>query len=98
MMATTQPEDLAGHDPITLAAFSFSGTDFRGNYGVLEEIAQKENLTIEPGALAVIARMAEGSLRDALSLLEQAQSVLRRRDPGQRSARIARGRAGRFAQ
>ncbi len=40
----------------------------------LQEIAAKENLTIEPGALAVIARMAEGSLRDALSLLEQARA------------------------
>ena len=40
----------------------------------MEEIASKENLQIEPGALAVIARMAEGSLRDALSLLEQARA------------------------
>jgi len=40
----------------------------------LKEIAQKENLKIEPGAIAVIARMAEGSLRDALSLLEQARA------------------------
>src|SRR5207302_3026217 len=42
--------------------------------GRLEEIAQRENLQIEAGALAVIARMAEGSLRDALSLLEQARA------------------------
>src|SRR6202012_5986413 len=33
-----------------------------------------ENREIEPGALAVIARMAEGSMRDALSLLEQARA------------------------
>src|SRR5205085_1910131 len=38
------------------------------------EIAQKEELKIEPGAMAVIARMAEGSLRDALSLVEQARA------------------------
>jgi len=31
-------------------------------------------LKIDPGAMAVIARMAEGSLRDALSLLEQARA------------------------
>ncbi len=42
--------------------------------GRLKEIAEKENLKIEPGAMAVIARMAEGSLRDALSLLEQARA------------------------
>jgi len=35
---------------------------------------KKKILKIEPGAMAVIARMAEGSLRDALSLLEQARA------------------------
>src|SRR5271155_5818118 len=34
----------------------------------LESIAGKEHVTIEPGALALIARAAEGSARDSLSL------------------------------
>jgi DNA polymerase III gamma/tau subunit len=34
----------------------------------------KENLTAEPGAIGVMARAAEGSLRDGLSLLEQARA------------------------
>src|SRR5712672_2490018 len=38
----------------------------------LEGIAAKEALTAEPEALALIARAAEGSVRDALSLLDQA--------------------------
>src|SRR5690348_9301653 len=38
----------------------------------LEGIATKEGLTAEPEALALIARAAEGSVRDALSLLDQA--------------------------
>ncbi len=38
----------------------------------LETIAQKENVKIARGALALIARAAEGSARDALSLLDQA--------------------------
>jgi len=38
----------------------------------LGQIAAKENVTIEEGALALIARAAEGSARDALSLLDQA--------------------------
>jgi DNA polymerase-3 subunit gamma/tau len=38
----------------------------------LEGIAAKEAIEIEPGALALIARAAEGSVRDALSLLDQA--------------------------
>jgi DNA polymerase-3 subunit gamma/tau len=35
-------------------------------------IAGKENVGVEPEALALIARAAEGSVRDALSLLDQA--------------------------
>jgi len=38
----------------------------------LEGIAAKEAITAEPEALALIARAAEGSVRDALSLLDQA--------------------------
>ncbi|HVJ50962.1 MAG TPA: DNA polymerase III subunit gamma/tau [Aliidongia sp.] len=36
------------------------------------EIALKEAVTIEPGALALIARAADGSVRDGLSILDQA--------------------------
>jgi DNA polymerase III subunit gamma/tau len=38
----------------------------------LESIATKEMVEIEPAALALIARAAEGSVRDSLSLLDQA--------------------------
>src|SRR6202795_4619994 len=38
----------------------------------LEGIAAKENIEVEPAALALIARAAEGSVRDALSLFDQA--------------------------
>jgi DNA polymerase-3 subunit gamma/tau len=38
----------------------------------LASIATKEKVQIEPAALALIARAAEGSVRDALSLLDQA--------------------------
>jgi DNA polymerase-3 subunit gamma/tau len=38
----------------------------------LEGIAAKENVQVEPDALALIARAAEGSVRDSLSLLDQA--------------------------
>ncbi|HXW25991.1 MAG TPA: DNA polymerase III subunit gamma/tau [Xanthobacteraceae bacterium] len=38
----------------------------------LEAIAAKEGIAAEPDALALIARAAEGSVRDALSLLDQA--------------------------
>ena len=38
----------------------------------LEEICAKESITAEAEALALIARAAEGSVRDALSLMDQA--------------------------
>jgi len=38
----------------------------------LEGIAGKEGITAEPDALALLARAAEGSVRDALSLFDQA--------------------------
>ena len=40
----------------------------------LERICAKEGITVEPEALALIARAAEGSVRDSLSLLDQAIS------------------------
>ncbi len=39
--------------------------------GLLSNIAQKENINIDDSALAVIAGQSGGSLRDALSLLDQ---------------------------
>src|SRR5213082_785141 len=38
----------------------------------LETIARREAIEVEPAAFALIARAAEGSVRDALSLLDQA--------------------------
>ncbi|HEX5794378.1 MAG TPA: DNA polymerase III subunit gamma/tau [Geminicoccaceae bacterium] len=42
----------------------------------LAEIAAKEGVRIEPGALALLVRAAEGSVRDGLSLLDQAIALL----------------------
>ena len=74
VMATTEPENLVDTIRSRSQHFHFRALTFAEITGRLEEIATKENLQIEPGALAVIARMAEGSLRDALSLLEQARA------------------------
>src|SRR5579862_6189774 len=74
VMATTQPEDLGDTIRSRSQHFHFRALTFAEITGRLEEIAARENLKIEAGALAVIARMAEGSLRDALSLLEQARA------------------------
>jgi DNA polymerase III subunit gamma/tau len=74
VMATTEPENLVDTIRSRSQHFHFRALTFAEITGRLQEIAEKENLQIEPGALAVIARMAEGSLRDALSLLEQARA------------------------
>ncbi len=39
--------------------------------GRIGEIAEKEGLPLDPGVIALVARSAEGSMRDALSLLDQ---------------------------
>ena len=74
VMATTQPEDLVDTIRSRSQHFHFRALTFGEITACLEEIAQKENLKIDAGALAVISRMAEGSMRDALSLLEQARA------------------------
>jgi DNA polymerase-3 subunit gamma/tau len=74
VMATTQPEDLGDTIRSRSQHFHFRALTFAEIASRIEEIAKLENLKIEPGAVAVLARMAEGSLRDALSLLEQARA------------------------
>jgi len=74
VMATTQPEDLEDTIRSRSQHFHFRALTFNEIASRLQYIASKENLKIDDGALAVIARMAEGSMRDALSLLEQARA------------------------
>ena len=74
VMATTQPEDLEDTIRSRSQHFHFRALTFKEITDRLKFIAEKENLKIEDGALSVIARMAEGSMRDALSLLEQARA------------------------
>jgi DNA polymerase-3 subunit gamma/tau len=74
VMATTQPEDLADTIRSRSQHFHFRALSFAEISNALVEICAKEKLTAEPGAIAVMARAAEGSLRDGLSLLEQARA------------------------
>jgi DNA polymerase-3 subunit gamma/tau len=74
VMATTEPENLADTIRSRSQHFHFRALSFAEINGALSAIVEKEGLTAEPGALAVMARAAEGSLRDALSLLEQARA------------------------
>jgi DNA polymerase III subunit gamma/tau len=47
---------------------------------LLEQLAQNENLQVEPEALTLIARQATGAMRDAISLLDQLASTAQKID------------------
>jgi DNA polymerase III subunit gamma/tau len=72
VMATTQPEDLEDTIRSRSQHFHFRALSFGEIVDALGVIGKKEGLDVTTGALAVIARGADGSLRDAMSLLEQA--------------------------
>jgi DNA polymerase III subunit gamma/tau len=71
LLATTDPQKL----PVTVLSrcLQFNLKRFPPGliYQRLTEIAQAEKLEFEPDALRLVARAAEGSMRDALSLLDQ---------------------------
>jgi len=72
LFATTEIEKV----PVTVRSrcqrFDLRRVDSQLLAAHLKNICAQENVTIEPEALALIARAAEGSVRDALSLLDQA--------------------------
>lgn len=72
ILATTQPEDLVDTIKSRAQLFQFRSLAFQEIADAVAHITKEEKLKIEPGAQAVLARAAEGSLRDGLSLLEQA--------------------------
>jgi DNA polymerase-3 subunit gamma/tau len=74
IMATTQPEDLADTIRSRSQHFHFRALSFTEISDAVIDICKKEGLTAEPGGIAVMARAAEGSVRDGLSLLEQARA------------------------
>ena len=74
ILATTRAEDLVETIKSRAQLFQFRSLTFKEIAGEIERIAKAENLKIESGAVGVLARAADGSLRDGLSLLEQAIS------------------------
>src|SRR6201998_30686 len=74
VMATTEPEDLVDTIRSRSQNLHFRALTFNEIADRIRFIAKEENLAIADGAVAVIARIAEGSMRDALSLLEQARA------------------------
>src|SRR5579864_9130939 len=74
VMATTQPEDLVDTIRSRSQHFHFRALSFAEISEALGGIAKKEDLDVEVGAVSVMSRAADGSLRDAMSLLEQARA------------------------
>jgi DNA polymerase-3 subunit gamma/tau len=74
IMATTEPRKL----PLTVISrcqrYEFKPISIELAEKRLQEVAEKEGIKIDPEGLMLLAMRAEGSLRDALSLFEQAVS------------------------
>lgn len=71
MMATTEPNDVPATVRSRTLRFDFHLVSHQGLRLTLERIAAAESISIDSGALDVIATEAAGSLRDAQSLLDQ---------------------------
>jgi DNA polymerase-3 subunit gamma/tau len=74
MMATTQPEDIPQTIRSRCQHFSFHAVRFEEIVDHLREIGKTENLTVDEDALALLAEAGDGSMRDALSIMDQAIS------------------------
>ena len=72
MMATTEPENIPQTIRSRCQHFSFHAVKFDDILGQLKMIAQQENVIAENAALALLAEAGDGSMRDALSIMDQA--------------------------
>ncbi len=71
ILATTESHKLIPTILSRCQRFDFKRLSYIDIVKKLDDICQSEGLTIEPGALNLVARSATGSLRDAENLLEQ---------------------------
>ncbi|MBN1219254.1 MAG: DNA polymerase III subunit gamma/tau [Anaerolineae bacterium] len=71
VLATTEPERIPATITSRCQRFDFKRIKLADIVGRLEHIVTQEGLSAEPEALAYIARQASGSMRDAISLLDQ---------------------------
>ncbi len=72
MMATTQPEDIPQTIRSRCQHFSFHAVKFDDIVQQLTQISMQEGILADPQALALLAEAGDGSMRDALSILDQA--------------------------
>jgi DNA polymerase-3 subunit gamma/tau len=72
MMATTEPENIPQTIRSRCQHFSFHAVRFDDILAQLRMIADKEGVQAEDTALALLAEAGDGSMRDALSIMDQA--------------------------
>jgi DNA polymerase III subunit gamma/tau len=72
MMATTQPEDIPQTIRSRCQHFSFHAVKFDEIVAELAQIANQEGILADAQTLALLAEAGDGSMRDALSIMDQA--------------------------
>jgi DNA polymerase III subunit gamma/tau len=72
MMATTEPENIPQTIRSRCQHFSFHAVRFDDILAQLKSIAAQEKVEAEEAALALLAEAGDGSMRDALSIMDQA--------------------------
>jgi DNA polymerase III subunit gamma/tau len=72
MLATTAPEDIPQTIRSRCQHFSFRAVKFDQIVAQLKDLCGRENIPADEDALAMLAEAGDGSVRDALSILDQA--------------------------
>jgi DNA polymerase III subunit gamma/tau len=72
MMATTQPEDIPQTVRSRCQHFSFHAVKLVDILSELRGIAEREGVDADEAALSLLAEAGDGSMRDALSIMDQA--------------------------
>ncbi|MGA8270365.1 MAG: DNA polymerase III subunit gamma/tau [Candidatus Sulfotelmatobacter sp.] len=72
MLATTQPEDIPQTIRSRCQHFSFRAVKFDAIVSQLRDLVGREKIEADDDALALLAEAGDGSMRDALSILDQA--------------------------
>jgi DNA polymerase III subunit gamma/tau len=72
MLATTQPEDIPQTIRSRCQHFSFRAVKFDDIVVQLRDLVGREKIEADDDALALLAEAGDGSMRDALSILDQA--------------------------
>lgn len=75
IMLTTEPHKIPDTILSRCMAFTFRRLTIADITARLQQIADAENITLEPGLLKLIAERADGAMRDAVMLLDQISRV-----------------------